>query len=177
MYLQFNSRGSRDIYGPWLDTSSMFHPCWFIYERDELFAPSIRGLCGASIRMRIIAIENLSFQFLFLNFVQKIVVSFCFLIPKKSTMRGKFSRLSVHFHNFSKISNQHSNRSNNNAYAFITDMNLLTPQLRVPRLCNNDTNPRIRKITRFVKINHPLSILISLSPRKKIPNIPKIEGR
>lgn len=176
MYLQFNSRGSRDIYGPWLDTSSMFHPCWFIYERDELFAPSIRGLCGASIRMRIIAIENLSFQFLFLNFVQNSRF-ILFLNSKKIHNERKIFPSSVHFHNFSKISNQHSNRSNNNAYAFITDMNLLTPQLRVPRLCNNDTNPRIRKITRFVKINHPLSILISLSPRKKIPNIPKIEGR
>lgn len=103
-----------------------------------------------------------------------------FLNSKKSTMRGKFSRppciftISLEFLINTRIG-QTTTRTRE--FAFITDMNLLTPQLRVPRLCNNDTNPRIRKITRFVKINHPLSILISLSPRKKIPNIPKIEGR
>lgn len=87
-------------------------------------------------------------------------------------MTGEFPVPCVHFHNFSKISNQHSHRSNNKHmnFTFITDINLpdlLTPQPRTSKLYNNlynNTNqptiPKIRVI--FLKINDLL-----LSPQEK----------
>lgn len=159
---------------------TVFHPCWFIYERDELFAPSIRRFRFDSIRnlSRVfVRNEKFSFQFLFSRLA--IRCSILLLTPKKeSTMTGEFSAppsiftisLNQFLINIGRITTR--TREFHIYYRYKSPR---SSNPRVYRLYNNlyimiQSDIRIPKITRFLKINHPY--FFSPSPKKK-----KIETR